>query len=415
MGSVDIEDSSSAETANLSKSSKSTCITLIRYNRRYQLLVILAIAVAVAVAVTVPLVVLLRRDQHSDDDDQSVVANDDYYNVCLEDNCVYCIGRCNEDIVTTTQSGAVLMGGGTDTDAAFEWQIKNANGGDFLVLRATGSEGYNQYVYDLAITSGHPLNSVTSIVMTNRSASYNQTVLDLIRGAEAIFFAGGDQSLYLEYWVGTDVQSIVQSKVNSITIGGTSAGCAILGNWIFGANLGTVTSPEALCNPYDPKVDIVDAFLKIPFMESIITDTHFVTRNRMGRMNTFQARLLKDVGVPHPRVSRAVGTDEHTALLLNTTTGDVRIVGVGTAYICDSFDNATICEPNQRLTFLNVSCQRLSALDNNTYSFRSWFGDGVSYVSNITDGRYQNSPYGSSDIVSSNTYDDDTVVVETCN
>ncbi len=52
--------------------------------------------------------------------------------------------------------------------------------------------------------------------------------------------------MYLQYWVGTEVQYIIQSKIVNITVGGTSAGLAILGNWIFSAINGTVTSPEAL-------------------------------------------------------------------------------------------------------------------------------------------------------------------------
>ena len=35
------------------------------------------------------------------------------------------------------------MGGGTDVDEAFAWHIDNANGGDFLILRASGADGYN--------------------------------------------------------------------------------------------------------------------------------------------------------------------------------------------------------------------------------------------------------------------------------
>lgn len=36
--------------------------------------------------------------------------------------------------------------------------------------------------------------------------------------------AGGDQSVYLDYWAGTEVQSIMQNKLANVTVGGTSAG-----------------------------------------------------------------------------------------------------------------------------------------------------------------------------------------------
>jgi cyanophycinase len=41
------------------------------------------------------------------------------------------------------------MGGGTDVDEAFRWMSSRAVGGDFVVIRATGADEYNQYVYDL--------------------------------------------------------------------------------------------------------------------------------------------------------------------------------------------------------------------------------------------------------------------------
>lgn len=74
-----------------------------------------------------------------------------------------------------------------------------------------------------------------------------------------------------------------------------------------------------------------------------------VTRNRMGRTLTFTARLLG--GTNPPSVERGIGVDEQTALLLNYTTGIVTTVGVGTAYICNTTQPATVCQPNTPLTY----------------------------------------------------------------
>ncbi len=38
----------------------------------------------------------------------------------------------------TLSPGLVLMGGGTDVDAAFQWMCQRAGGGDFVVIRTTG-------------------------------------------------------------------------------------------------------------------------------------------------------------------------------------------------------------------------------------------------------------------------------------
>ena len=57
---------------------------------------------------------------------------------------LWCTGTCDgTDVSTLTVPGAVLMGGSTDVDEAFEWQIEHANRGDFLILRASGADGYN--------------------------------------------------------------------------------------------------------------------------------------------------------------------------------------------------------------------------------------------------------------------------------
>jgi cyanophycinase len=92
--------------------------------------------------------------------------------------------------------GAVLIGGGEDPPDAFAWQIENARGGDFLILRAYGDDAYNPWIWQLASAIGHPLNSVTTLLFNERAASFDPAVVALIEGAEAIFFAGGDQSEY---------------------------------------------------------------------------------------------------------------------------------------------------------------------------------------------------------------------------
>jgi cyanophycinase len=155
------------------------------------------------------------------------------------------------------------------------WQISNAGKGDFVVLRTSGDDAYNQWILDLSVQSGKPLNTVRTILMNDAKASSDEVVLNTIRNAEAIFLAGGDQSEYLNYWAGTEVQSIIQAKLTNVTVGGTSAGCAVLGNWVYSGEKGSAVSEEALQDPYDRLITIEPAFLKIPFLDTIITDTHF--------------------------------------------------------------------------------------------------------------------------------------------
>ena len=71
----------------------------------------------------------------------------------------------------------------------------------------------------------------------------------------------------------------------------------------------------------------------------------------MGRMLTFLARIRKDFKIASGVVTRSVGVDEHTALLLDVITGNVQAVGVGTAYICSASQLAEMCVSGYPLTF----------------------------------------------------------------
>ena len=84
------------------------------------------------------------------------------------------------DVTGDTTFGLGLMGGGTDVDALFTWMSERAGGGDFVVIRASGEDGYNQYVFDLG-----NFDSVETLVLKNRAASSDPFVLDTLAAAYA--------------------------------------------------------------------------------------------------------------------------------------------------------------------------------------------------------------------------------------
>ena len=92
------------------------------------------------------------------------------------------------DAVTRPTGGICLMGGSTENDEAMRWFLRSANGGDVLVLRASGSDGYNEYLYS---ELGVPVNSVETVVFKDGSASREAYIHDKIENAEAIWIAGG--------------------------------------------------------------------------------------------------------------------------------------------------------------------------------------------------------------------------------
>ena len=109
----------------------------------------------------------------------------------------YCTGKCKGGVPVykdaSPTSGAVLMGGGSDVDDAFRWQISKMGAGDFLVLRHSGSDGYNDYIF--SELAGEKINSVFSIVLESEEAAEDASVVEAVQQADALFFAGGDQTL----------------------------------------------------------------------------------------------------------------------------------------------------------------------------------------------------------------------------
>lgn len=222
--------------------------------------------------------------------------------------------------VVKTQPGFLLAGGGRDVDDAWRWFLGKAGGGDIVILRASGADGYHGFPQRLGIA----VDSVESIVFLNREASSNPEVLRIINNADALFFAGGDQWNYVRFWKGTPVQDAIHAAVKrGVPIGGTSAGLAILGEFGFSAEKNTVTSKEALADPYHDKVTISRDFLKLPHLGCLITDSHFTQRSREGRLLVFMARIKRDSKC---KTVRAVGIDERTAVLLEAN-GRARVAG----------------------------------------------------------------------------------------
>ena len=220
------------------------------------------------------------------------------------------IGDATNSVKPTT-GGVVLMGGSTDVSSAFRWMIGKSGGGDAVVIRASGTDAYNNYINGLGT-----LNSVETLLINNRDLANNDTVANIIRNAELVFIAGGDQSDYMRYWKGTKVETALNYllKEKKAPVGGTSAGCAILGGFYYSGETGGLTSAEALENPYNTNVTLYKKdFLQVPFLENVITDQHYLARNREGRSLVFLGRILKDWNIE----AQAIAVDERVAVCID--------------------------------------------------------------------------------------------------
>lgn len=231
------------------------------------------------------------------------------------------------DVSTNHKAGVCLMGGASEQENAMTWFLNQADGGDVVILRADDSDGYNDFFYnDLGVT----INSVRTFVIQNIDGATDPYVLDKVANAEAVWFAGGDQNNYLTYFRDNAMEDALNFFINTKqgVVGGTSAGMAILGNSYFSAQYGTLDSEVALSNPYHPRVQLgYNDFLKVPFLQDVITDSHFANRNREGRLSVFMARFSKDNG----RRSFGIACNEYTAICVDSN-GKASVYGDYPAY-----------------------------------------------------------------------------------
>ena len=296
-----------------------------------------------------------------------------------------------EDVATNTTAGIAMMGGGDDIDEAFRWLCQKGGGGDFLVLRARGDDDYNSYVNGLCKT-----NSVSTLIIPDRESAEDPAVAVIIRQAEAIFIAGGDQARYINFWKGTPVQAAINDQIAaSRPIGGTSAGLAILGQFAYGAlndkdDDKDLSSQQVLQDPFFDRVTLVRDFLKIPLLQNTITDSHFAKRDRMGRTLGFLARLMQDGWSNGPK---DVAIDERSAVLVEAD-GKATVVGSGHgAYFLHPTRIPRVCQAGTPLTFEAIDV--FHAPSHAHFDLAQWAGQGGdSYSLTVSQGAIRSSKAG---------------------
>jgi len=334
----------------------------------------------------------------------------------------------------------VLMGGGPDVDEAFRWMITRAgirpgSGGRFVVLQASARDTYGDYIFysdanhstatvaqdGWTGAAALGLSSVETLNVPSQGAANDPFVNAVVARADAVFIAGGDQSNYVQFWKGTALDRTLQGLMaRQVPMGGTSAGMAVLGQFDFTAARGTVTSTQALSDPYnkymtlDPSpLSLSGGFLTPAALRNTILDAHLDSRDRMGRLMTFVARLVAPAngmgctggiltaGTSASTGARGIGVDVEAALLVqgngpNQPYTARRVTNVSTVsdsavYFVRPLLGASTCAPGQALTLRNVEVRKLA--DSATvFNLSDWSGVAPYYV-DVIDGTLTSSPY----------------------
>lgn len=269
----------------------------------------------------------------------------------------------------------VLMGGGVDVDDAFRAMIAHAGGSaasriDVVIVRASGADGYNPHL--VAMTG---VDSVETLVVKTRTGANDPAVNAIVAKADMVFIAGGDQWNYISLWKGTALEGTLLALADrNVPMGGTSAGLAVLGAVDYSAQNGTVSSAGALADPYHRRVTLDRDFLnRLPHLGGTVTDPHLVTRDRMGRLVTFLARMIQDGWVTTAN-ARAIGVDEQTALVVEAAAGaapTATVYGIGAAYLLQPAIAPTTVVARKPLSFAAIGVRKVTA---GSGSFGLWGG-----------------------------------------
>lgn len=183
-----------------------------------------------------------------------------------------------------------------------------------------------------------------SLPFASRDDAAKGEWLDYIEKANGIFVTGGNQLRLTTILGGTPVaKAIRRANARGVTVGGTSAGAAILSEHMiaFGAEGHT---------PHAGRVTLVPGF---GLTNRIMIDQHFRQRDRLGRLLTALAYNPFAVGV---------GLDEDTAAFIDHTK-KLTVVGAGAitivdaselshSSIADTKEGKPVCMTNVRLHVL---------------------------------------------------------------
>ncbi len=204
------------------------------------------------------------------------------------------------------------VGGGSEdyndwSDKPYGWIVQKADSGKIIILGADDATDWlPTYFKHLGAKEAYNKR------ISNRTTADQQSTYDEIITAKAIFIRGGDQYDYLRYWNGTKTEEAIKYVFNNGgVVAGTSAGAMVLGTTDFTAKYGTITSRDALRNPYGNKLDLDTTFLN--FVPDVLFDTHFIERGRLGRMLCFLNKLC-DSDIYN---TIGVGIDDMTALCID--------------------------------------------------------------------------------------------------
>jgi cyanophycinase-like exopeptidase len=222
--------------------------------------------------------------------------------------------------------GLLLDGAGASgsPDSTLVWLHRRVAGettqraGNVVILRASYTNIDDRHFY----RAGNFSSVQTVLIPPCASPAQVNSVAHLVDGADAVYFAGGDQANYVRWKGSALIAAVKRVYARGGVVGGGSAGLAIQGAVVYDSvaadklDLETTTA-DATKDPLEPRISFTTGLFAWPALADTITDTHLVARNRLGRTVAFLARIYHDRLLPGAGTIYGLGIDGGSAVVVD--------------------------------------------------------------------------------------------------
>jgi len=259
---------------------------------------------------------------------------------------------------TRAPAGALFIIGGAedreDTMVILSQFAERIGSGKLVI--STLASGYAEEMWEVyrTIFSSMGVKRIDHLCMDHRDETSEDSRLDALDGAKAVFFTGGDQLKIATRLGGTALlERIEEIYRRGGIVGGTSAGATALGEMML------VGSPhEGIC-----KLSEIQMTLGLGLVKDMIIDQHFSERGRIRRLLGAVAQNPRMLGI---------GIDEDTAVVMESD-GTFHTFGSGAVYVVDghdlSYTNISEVSFNRAMSVFGVKLHALS--DGDRFDMRS--------------------------------------------
>jgi cyanophycinase len=244
-----------------------------------------------------------------------------------------------------------LMGKGMPALSSYEYflDILADSPVDITVLAGSAASGSSATPECDLLMELDQVNSCTTATVQSEEEANSTELVETIDQSEAIYFAGGNQCVYVN-WRDTQLHDAINTLVErGGGIGGGSAGLAIQGDMIYDGCRGSVRSEEALSDPYHEYISLSEGMFELSSLNHTITDSHFSERERLGRLISFMARITSE---KEREEYFGIGLDDNTSVVLNSS-GTGKVFG-GYATRLKTTEKAQQAEEGRPVTIYGV-------------------------------------------------------------